>query len=101
PLVGGDRGARGAEHEAAAGRRARLGHRGYWLHPRAWRRKMAAARRRRRARGRGDRDTSEPGRPRLDSLPGADPIVSVDMENLLSIGEFASASRLSPKALPS
>jgi DNA-binding transcriptional MerR regulator len=35
----------------------------------------------------------------LDSVPRGDAIVSVDMENLMPIGEFASASRLSQKAL--
>src|SRR4029079_9286089 len=35
----------------------------------------------------------------LDSSPGAGPIVLNDMENLMSIGEFASVSRLSQKAL--
>jgi DNA-binding transcriptional MerR regulator len=35
----------------------------------------------------------------LDSAPRGDAIVSVDMENLMPIGEFASASRLSQKAL--
>jgi DNA-binding transcriptional MerR regulator len=35
----------------------------------------------------------------LDSSPRGDRIVSVDMENLLPIGEFAAASRLSQKAL--
>jgi DNA-binding transcriptional MerR regulator len=35
----------------------------------------------------------------LDSALGGDGIVSVDMENLMPIGEFAAASRLSQKAL--
>lgn len=35
----------------------------------------------------------------LDSSPRGDRIVTVDMENLLPIGEFAEASRLSQKAL--
>jgi DNA-binding transcriptional MerR regulator len=35
----------------------------------------------------------------LDFSPGVDGIVSVDMESLMPIGEFASASRLSQKAL--
>ena len=36
---------------------------------------------------------------KLDSAPRADDIVRSDVENLLSIGEFAAASRLSQKAL--
>ena len=43
PLVGGDRRARGAQHGAAARRRARLGHGRHGLHPRARRRALAAA----------------------------------------------------------
>src|SRR5438034_6803185 len=37
--------------------------------------------------------------PPLDSALGSKRMVSVDMENLMPIGEFASASRLSQKAL--
>ena len=62
PLVGVDPGPRLAQHRAAAGRRARLGHRRHRLHPRARRRALAAARRRGRARGRGDRRPAQPNR---------------------------------------
>ena len=82
--------------QPAPGRPARLRHRRHGLHPRARRRPLAAARRRRRARGRGHRRAPQHGR--LTLPLGEAPSLHA-MENLIPIGQFAAASRLSLKAL--
>ena len=77
-------------------RRSRLRHGRDGLHPRARRRAVAPAWRRRGTRGRRHRHPAQPCRL---TLPQGETPRGVDMENLLSIGEFASASQLSQKAL--